>query len=70
MSIHLKSFHVPAECSWPPVKMLLRATPRDSLYLSLLLEIEILIEKYTPTASLSGYPNVAILYFSFLASQR
>ena len=48
----------------------LRATPKDSLYLFLLLGIEILIEKYPPTASLSGYSNVAILYCSFLASPR
>jgi hypothetical protein len=45
---------------------ILRVTPKDSLYLFSLLEIEILMEKYTPTASLSGYPNVAtfISYFS------
>jgi len=48
----------------------LRATPRDSLYFFLLLGIEILMEIYPPTASLSGYLNVAILHFTFLASQR
>jgi len=35
-----------------------------------LLGIEILMEKYPPTASLIGYPNVAILHSTFLASQR
>jgi len=43
-----------------------RQTLRHSIYISfLLLEIEILIEKYSPTASLSGYPNVAIIHFLF-----
>ena len=46
------------------------ATLRDSLYLSLLLGIKILIEKYPPTASLSGYPNVDILHSLFLTIQR
>jgi hypothetical protein len=30
-------------------------------------EIGILVEKYPPTTFLSGYPNVAILHFAFLA---
>jgi len=48
----------------------LRAIPRDSLFPFQLLEIEILIEKYPLRVSLSGYPNIAIIYFRFLASQR
>jgi hypothetical protein len=47
---------------------ILTATLKDSLYLFSLLEIEILIEKYPPTASLNGYSNVAILHSVFLAS--
>jgi hypothetical protein len=48
----------------------LRATStRVSLYLSLLLEIEILMEKYPSTTSLTGYPNAAILHSAFLGSQ-
>jgi len=46
-------------------KLSFRATSRDSI--SFL--IEILTEKYPPTASLSGYPNVAIIYSVFLASK-
>jgi hypothetical protein len=46
-----------------------RATPKDSISL-LLLEIEILIEKYLPTASLSDYLNAVLLHSVFLASQR
>ena len=42
----------------------------ENKYLSLLLGIEILMEKYPPTASLSGYPNIALLHSAFLASQR
>ena len=38
--------------------------------LFLLLGIEILMKKYPPTISLSGYPNLAILHSAFLASQR
>jgi len=29
-----------------------------------------LMEKYSPIAYLNGYPNIGILYFGFLASQR
>jgi len=43
----------------------MRATPRDSLYPSQLLGIEILIEKYPPRALLSGYSNIAIIYSDF-----
>ena len=33
-------------------------------------KIEILMEKYHPIASLSGYPNATILHSAFLTSQR
>jgi hypothetical protein len=52
------------------IPITLRATPRYPLNPFKLLEIEILMEKYSPTAYLSGYPNRAILYSGFLASQR
>ena len=48
----------------------LRATPRDFIYLSSLFGIDILIKNCSQTDSLSGYSNVIILHFTFLASQR
>jgi hypothetical protein len=35
-----------------------------------MLGIEILVKNYTPTALLNGYPNIAILYSGFFASQK
>ena len=46
----------------------IRATPRDSISFLSLLGIEILMEKYPTTVSLSGYPNVAIPCSVFLAN--
>jgi hypothetical protein len=46
------------------------ATLRYSLYLSSLLGIEILMEKYPSTDFLGGYLNVTILHSAFLANQK
>jgi hypothetical protein len=35
-----------------------------------MLGIEILMKNYHPTVSLNGYPNIAIFYFGFFASQK
>ena len=38
--------------------------------LSYILEIDILVKSYLPTASLIGFLNIDLLYFKFLARQR
>ena len=45
----------------------LRVTPRDSICF-LIVRNRDFGEKYHPTSSLIGYPNIAILYSEFLAS--
>ena len=51
--------------------LILRATPRDSSYFFLIVRNRDFGKKYPPTASLIGYyPNIAIFYSGFLASQR
>jgi hypothetical protein len=35
-----------------------------------MLGIEILVKNYPSTASLNGYPNIAIFYSGFFASQK
>lgn len=46
-----------------------QATPKDSLYPSSLLAIEILVKKYPPTTFLIGYPNIINNEYSSQASK-
>ena len=52
----------------PVLRIAILEQLQETLYPSQLLEMEILIEKYPPRASLSGYPNIAIIYFRLLTS--
>ena len=56
----------------PPFIAKITKLPVEQLQetLFILLGIEILMKKYPPTVSLSGYPNLVILHSVFLASQR
>jgi len=56
----------------PPFIAKITKLPVEQLQetLFILLGIEILMEKYSPKISLSGYPNEVIIYSVFFASQR
>jgi hypothetical protein len=54
-----------------PTVLYVKKKLQETFYILLIvIGIESLIEKYTPTASLISYLNIALLYSGILASQK